>query len=87
MNNDVQYWRALAEERQRQLESLRTRLLAAIDSIPDAYVRAFVSALDTSRPAWLRELDAMTTAIDLEPSDVTGVLDDLWRRVAADASR
>jgi hypothetical protein len=81
------YWRALAEARQRELDDLRARLLAAIDTIPDEHVRAFVAALDVARPSWIRDLDIMTTAVHLEPSDVVDVLDDLWRRVEADNSR
>ncbi len=78
------YWRTLAIERQRQIEELRARLLAAIDVIPDAHFRVFVSALETSRVAWVREIDAMPASPDLEDSHVIDVLDDLWRRVAAD---
>ena len=85
MSDDLEYWRTLAEERQRQLEALRARLLAAIDAVPDHGVRAFVSALDTARPAWLRELDAITAAVELEPADVVNTLDDLWRRVSSDS--
>jgi hypothetical protein len=81
------YWRALAEARQRELDDLRARLLAAIDTIPDEHVRAFVAALDVARPSWIRDLDIMTTAVHLEPSEVVDVLDDLWRRVEADNSR
>jgi hypothetical protein len=81
------YWRELAEERQRQLVELRARLLAAIDTIPDAHVRAFATALDVSRPSWLRELDAMSADGAPEPAEVLGILDDLWRQVAADSIR
>jgi hypothetical protein len=84
---DGQYWRELAEERQRQLVQLRARLLAAIDTIPDQHVRAFVTALDASRPSWLRELDALNADGVPEPAEVLGVLDDLWRQVAADSVR
>ncbi|MGH9418888.1 MAG: hypothetical protein ACRD3J_02850 [Thermoanaerobaculia bacterium] len=83
----LEYWRTLAEARQQDLDDLRSRLLAAIDTIPDEHVRAFVAALDIARPPWIRDLDTMTTAIHLEPSDVLNVLGDLWRRVEADNSR
>ena len=83
----MEYWRALAEERQRRIEELRTLVLTAVDTIPDRHVSAFVTALDASRPSWLRELDSMESSSDLQPADIFGVLDDLWRRVAADSSR
>jgi hypothetical protein len=87
IEGDIEYWRTLAEERQRRLEELRALLLAAIDTIHDGHLRALVTALDTSRPAWLRELDSMESSAALEPAEVFGVLDDLWRRVAADNGR
>jgi hypothetical protein len=80
----VAYWRALAEERGRRLDELRALLLSAVDGIGDAHVRAFVTALDTARPAWLRELDDLPSTTTLEPAEVRTVLDDLWRQVAAD---
>jgi hypothetical protein len=83
----LEYWRTLAEARQQELDNLRSRLLSAIDTIPDEYVLAFIAALDISRPSWVRDLDTMTTAIHLEPSDVLNVLGDLWRRVEADNVR
>ncbi|MCU1348202.1 MAG: hypothetical protein JWO56_1232 [Acidobacteria bacterium] len=79
------YWRELAEERGRRLEEIRALLLSAIDTIPDQHVRAFVTALDASRSSWLRELDSMTTAVELEPADVLSVLDDLWRQAGGDS--
>jgi hypothetical protein len=82
----IEYWRALAEERGRRLEELRGLLLTAVNGVGDAHVRAFVTALDTARPAWLRELDDMRSTTELEPADVRTVLDDLWRQVAADPS-
>jgi len=86
-DSSLDYWRTLAEARQQELDDLRSRLLSAIDTIPDQYVLAFIAALDISRPSWLRDLDTMTTAIHLEPSDVLNVLDDLWRRIEADNVR
>lgn len=83
----VVYWQALAEERGRQLEELRALLLAAIESIGDGHVGAFVTALDTSRPSWLRELDLMPSTVTLRPAQVEAVLEDLWRQVAADRIR
>jgi hypothetical protein len=85
--DEVAYWRALAEERLRQLEELRALLLTAIDSIGDAHVCAFVTAMDTGRPSWLRELDLMPSTTALEPAQVMTVLADLWRQIAADPER
>jgi len=81
----IEYWRTLAEERQRRVDELRALLLTAIDTIPDRHVSALVTALDASRPSWLRELDSMESSSDLQPADILGILDDLWRRVAADS--
>jgi hypothetical protein len=85
--DEIEYWRTLAEERQRRVDELRALLLTAVDTIPDRHVSAFVTALDASRPSWLRELDSMDSSSDLQPADILGILDDLWRRVAADSSR
>jgi len=67
--------------------ALFASLTVFADTIPDEYVLAFIAALDLSRPSWIRDLDTMTTAIHLEPSDVLNVLGDLWRRVEADNVR
>jgi hypothetical protein len=85
--SEIDYWRTLAEERQRRVEELRALLLTAVDTIPDRHVSAFVTAFDASRPSWLRELDSMETSSDLQPADILGILDDLWRQVAAGSSR
>ena len=84
--SEIEYWRTLAEERQRKVEELRALLLTAVDTIPDRHVSAFVAAFDASRPSWLRELDSMDSSSDIQPADVLSVLDDLWRRVAAGSS-
>jgi hypothetical protein len=84
---EIEYWRTLAEERQRRLEELRTLLLTAVDTIPDRHVSAFITALDASRRSWLRELDSMESSFDLQPADILGILDDLWCRVAAGGRR
>ena len=85
--DQIDYWRTLAEERQRRIDELHALLLTAVDTIPDRHVSALVTALDTSRPSWLRELDSMESSSDLQPADILDVLDDLWRRAAADNSR
>ncbi|HEV7767753.1 MAG TPA: hypothetical protein VGQ76_22310 [Thermoanaerobaculia bacterium] len=82
----VAYWRTLAIERQRELETLRERFLGLIDGISDKHARALFDMLDDSRAPWLRTLDELTTTSIVDPDDVTVVLTDLWRRVAADAS-
>lgn len=78
--SDAAYWRALAEERGRQLDELRALLLRVVEGIGDAHLRALLSALDTSRPAWLRALDDMPSTTKLEPGEVLAVLDELWRQ-------
>ncbi|HWW59836.1 MAG TPA: hypothetical protein VN181_00585 [Thermoanaerobaculia bacterium] len=86
MSGDVAYWRALAEERKRQIDALHARLLAVIEAVPDAQLRAFLAALDVAPPAWSQEIDALKATTDLDRDDVTNVLSDLWRRVAIDHS-
>lgn len=86
MSDDLEYWHALAEERKMQIETLRARLLAAIEAVPEAQLRAFLGALDVAPPVWTREIDAIKTTTELERDDITNVLGDLWRRVAADHS-
>ncbi|MBV9495060.1 MAG: hypothetical protein JOZ54_12495 [Acidobacteria bacterium] len=81
------YWRALAEARGRKLEELRALLVTVVDGLPDAHLRAFVSALDTSRPSWLRELDEMPSTTELQRAEILAVLDELWRQVAADPGK
>ena len=87
MDDELAYWRTLAEERKRQLDALRALLLSAIDSIGDAHVRAFVSALDTTRPSWQRELDLLPSTTELESAQVDTILADLWRQLSADRDR
>lgn len=83
MSDEAAYWRALAKERKRQIDTLRARLMAAIEAVPDTQLRAFLGALDVAPPAWTQEIDTMTTT-ELERDDVTNVLAELWRRVALD---
>lgn len=86
VENDLEYWRTLAIERQRELEALRERFLGLIDGISDKHARALFDLLDDSRAPWIRALDQLTTTSVVDLDDVTVVLTDLWRRVAADAS-
>jgi hypothetical protein len=79
--SEAAFWQALAEERGRQLEELRALLLAAIDGIGDAHLRALLGALDTTRPSWLRALDELPSTTDLQPAEVLPALDELWRQV------
>jgi hypothetical protein len=85
VNEDVEYWRTLAEERQRQIDLLRERLMAALEAIPDPRLRASIASRRGAMSAWLRELNAMPRTAAVENAEVVDVLEDLWRRVADDA--
>ena len=84
MSEDIHYWRTLALERQREIEALRARLLALLERTPDAHFHAVAAALRQSGAPWVHTLDTMITTAAVEPDDVTIVLEDLWRRVAAE---
>lgn len=80
--DDVAYWRSLAEERGRALDVLQERLRAALALVPDEHVVTLADALN-GRDGWLRELDRMEPLSDLRPSDVDSILAGLWARVEA----
>jgi hypothetical protein len=80
---DIDYWRTLAQERQREIEALRERLVSLIDLVPDGALLSIMGAIDRAHAAWWRELDSLTPSADVVPSEILSVLDDLWRRVDA----
>jgi hypothetical protein len=80
--NDVAYWRTLAEERERALDALRERLRNALAHLPEEHVASFVAALHGA--GWMCEPDRMEPLSELHESDVVSVLEDLWARVAGD---
>lgn len=86
-DDDVAYWRTLAEERGRALDALHERVRNALAVIPEEHVATFVAALSGRTPGWTREPDRMEPLHELRTSDVDTVLTELWARVANDGGR
>jgi len=83
--DDVVYWRTLAEERGRALDALRERLRNALAHLPEEHIASFVAALHGT--GWMCEPDRMEPLSAMRESDVASVLEDLWARVAGDGGR
>ncbi|HET8774741.1 MAG TPA: hypothetical protein VFP80_13145 [Thermoanaerobaculia bacterium] len=84
---DLVYWRTLAEERGRALHALHARLRNALAAIPDEHAATFAAALSGRAPGWTRELDRMEPLYELRAADADTVLAELWTRVANDGGR
>ena len=84
IEEDLVYWRTLAEERGSALDALHDRLRKALALIPEEHVATFAAALSGRITGWTREPDRMEPLFELRPSDAASVLDELWTRVAAD---
>lgn len=78
---ELQYWRALAEERGRQLEALRGRLLAVLESSPDAPVSLLAGSF-WRQEGWLDELDRIDWPAAVHPDEVFTMLHEVWERTA-----
>lgn len=86
-DEDVVYWRTLAEERGRALDALHERLRNALAVLPAEHVPAFAAALSGRAPGWMREPDRMEPLHELRAADAGTVLAELWARVANDGGR
>lgn len=75
--SELQYWRALAEERGRELDTLRGRVEAVAALANDARTALLSAGLSA---AWLEQLQSVHSP-ELEPGDVATVLGELWSRV------
>lgn len=84
---ELAYWKALAIERGLALEALHERLRVAITLAPDSVVVDLAAAIQGRLTGWTREPERMEPLAELRQSDVFTELDDLWKRVAADAGR
>ena len=80
---DVEYWRELAAQYQRELEALRARVLRYLDAPQPENAAALLCAAK-ALPGWMEELDRI--APELQPAEVQKALEDLWTRVARDES-
>jgi hypothetical protein len=80
VNDDVEYWRELATQSQRELEALRARVLRYLESPSDNAAALLCAA--KAQPGWLEEIDRIDA--ELKATDVKTALDDLWDRVARD---
>jgi len=79
---DVEYWRELAEQYKRELEALRARVLRYLDAPADNAAALLCAA--EARPGWMQEIDRIDANAPPKTTDVKTALDDLWNRVAAD---
>lgn len=84
---ELAYWKALAMERGLALEALHERLRIALAFAPDSVVVDLADAIQGRLTGWTREPERMEPLAELRASDVLTELDDLWKRVAADAGR
>ena len=80
MNDDVEYWRELATQYQRELEALRARVLRYLESPTDNAAALLCAA--KAQPGWLEEIDRIDG--ELKATVVKTALDGLWDRVARD---
>lgn len=85
--DELAYWRTLAIERGRALDTLHARLRDAIAIAPDSLVAGLAAALQGRSTGWMREPDRMEPLAELRTSDVLAELERLWDRVATDARR
>jgi hypothetical protein len=83
--DDVAYWRTLAEERGRALDALHERLRNALSRLSDQQFASFVAAMNGA--GWLCEPDRMEPLFELRQSDAAAVLEELWSRVQRDGGR
>jgi hypothetical protein len=81
VSDEVEYWRELAAEYQRELEALRARVLRYLESPAPENAAALLCAAE-ARPGWMQELDRIDAGT--KQVDAKSALDDLWNRVAAD---
>jgi hypothetical protein len=84
---ELAYWKALAMERGAALEALHERLRSAMAMAPDSVIVDLADAIQGRLTGWTREPARMEPFAELRASDVLTELDDLWKRVAADAER
>ena len=81
---DVEYWRELAAQYQRELEALRARVLRYLDAPQPENAAALLCAAK-ALPGWMEELDRI--APELQPAEVQKALEDLWTRARVIPSR
>ena len=81
MSDEVEYWRELAAQYQRELEALRARVLRYLESPAPENAAALLCAAE-ARPGWMQEIDHIDA--EVKQVDAKSALDDLWNRVAAD---
>ena len=81
MSDEVEYWRELAAQYQRELEALRARVLRYLESTAPEHAAALLCAAE-ARPGWMQEIDRIESGI--KQTDAKTALGDLWNRVAAD---
>ena len=83
VSEEIEYWRELAAQYQRELEALRARVLRYLDA-PSPENAAVLLDAAHARLGWMDEIDRIDSAAELKTTDVKTALDDLWFRVAGD---
>jgi len=83
-DEELEYWRTLATERGKALEALYGRLHTALELISDEHFAAASEALTGRMLGWMKETDRIDALAGVRDADVLALLDDLWKRVAAD---
>lgn len=84
MSDDLEYWRELAAQYQRELEALRARVLRYLES-PEGENAAALLCATQARQGWMQEIDRIESASQTtKRADAETALNDLWNRVAAD---
>ncbi|PYQ27667.1 MAG: hypothetical protein DMF56_18835 [Acidobacteria bacterium] len=81
MSDDLEYWRELAAQYQRELEALRARVLRYLES-PEVENAAALLCATQARPGWMQEIDRID--VEIKQTDAKSALDSLWSRVATD---
>jgi len=71
-DQELAYWRQLAQQYRREIDALRARLLQLAESAPQLFTGDLAE--------WMKDIDRIESHAELRPADVVTALDDLWKR-------